>query len=265
MFKRRMPVDYQDLDSPSFAGLGGKKRVTVTALAAHAGYEPNVVLLRTLESPESRCAMAQPSQTGRALLEGETVATEDDFQEARDDVTQTDVAAEEVRDHPDDPPVDPAYNFPMHPQSFAPDLTFGLTAETMQLLDPGGSDPTASSAEGRVAGQSVLQQRETLARAAESVVPGELPPPGLGLLSAGKRDREDMELVPDYASAEPALGGALGIHSFRDSAHTAAGNCSRTESDFGPLDGNGTAGFAIQCGTCVGTGFGWSGGCDVQA
>ena len=118
--------------------------------------------------------MAQPSQTGRALLEGETVATEDDFQEARDDVTQTDVAAEEVRDHPDDPPVDPAYNFPMHPQSFAPDLTFGLTAETMQLLDPGsGSDPTASSAEGRVAGQGVLQQRETLARAAESVVPGE--------------------------------------------------------------------------------------------
>ena len=47
--------------------------------------------------------MAQPSQTGRALLEGETVATEDDFQEARDDVTQTDVAAEEVRDHPVDP------------------------------------------------------------------------------------------------------------------------------------------------------------------
>ena len=46
-----------------------------------------------------------------------------------------------------------------------------------------------------------------------SFFPGELPPPGLGLLSAGKRDREDMELVPDYASAEPALGGALGIHS----------------------------------------------------
>ena len=73
--------------------------------------------------------MAQPSQTARALLEGETVATEDDFQEAKDDVTQTDVAAEEVRNHPDDPPVDPAYNFPVRPQSFARDLTVGLTAE----------------------------------------------------------------------------------------------------------------------------------------
>ena len=77
--------------------------------------------------------MTQPSQTGRALLQGEIVGTKDDFQEARDDVTQTDVAAEEVRDHIDDPPVDPAYTFPVRPQSFAPDLTFAAAGSWFRV------------------------------------------------------------------------------------------------------------------------------------